>query len=90
MITIVADTLKHHYLTSIVPKCHKAIMRRILPPLNGLRAFEAAGRLGSFTRAAEELNVSHSAISRHVRGLVRIPMHVDSDSGVFGHPCLTA
>ena len=46
-------------------------MRRLLPPLNALRAFEAAGRLGSFTRAAEELNVSHSAISRHVRGLER-------------------
>jgi LysR family glycine cleavage system transcriptional activator len=44
-------------------------MPRELPPLNALRAFEAAGRLGSFTRAAEELNVSHSAISRHVRGL---------------------
>ena len=44
-------------------------MPRNLPPLNPLRAFEAAGRLGSFTRAAEELNVSHSAISRHVRGL---------------------
>lgn len=44
-------------------------MPRNLPPLNALRAFEAAGRLGSFTRAAEELNVSHSAISRHVRGL---------------------
>ena len=40
-----------------------------IPPLNPLRAFEAAARLGSFTRAASELNVSHSAISRHVRGL---------------------
>lgn len=44
-------------------------MSRTLPPLNALRAFEAAGRLGSFTRAADELNVTHSAISRHVRGL---------------------
>jgi len=44
-------------------------MPRNLPPLNALRAFEAAGRHGSFTGAAEELNVSHSAISRHVRGL---------------------
>ena len=44
-------------------------MPRSLPPLNALRAFEAAARLQSFTRAAEELNVSHSAISRHVRGL---------------------
>ena len=52
-------------------------MRRLLPPLNGLRAFEAAGRLGSFTRAAEELNVSHSAISRHVRGLEnRLNVHL--------------
>lgn len=40
-----------------------------LPPLNALRAFEAAGRYESFSRAAEELGVSHSSISRHVRGL---------------------
>ncbi|WP_069300369.1 LysR substrate-binding domain-containing protein [Neptunicoccus sediminis] len=44
-------------------------MARTLPPLNALRAFESAARLNSFTRAARELNVSHSAISRHVRGL---------------------
>ena len=44
-------------------------MARSLPPLNALRAFEAAGRHGSFTGAADELSVSHSAISRHVRGL---------------------
>ena len=44
-------------------------MPRTLPPLNALRAFEAAGRHGSFSRAAEELGVSHSSISRHVRGL---------------------
>jgi LysR family glycine cleavage system transcriptional activator len=47
----------------------EAMMPRTLPPLNALRAFEAAARLQSFTRAAAELNVSHSAISRHVRGL---------------------
>lgn len=52
-------------------------MTRTLPPLNALRAFEAAGRLGSFTRAAAELNVSHSAISRHVRGLEeRLNVHL--------------
>lgn len=52
-------------------------MPRTLPPLNALRAFEAAGRLGSFTRAAIELNVSHSAISRHVRGLEkRLNVHL--------------
>ncbi len=44
-------------------------MPRQLPPLNALRAFEAAGRHESFTGAAEELGVSHSAISKHVRGL---------------------
>ena len=30
-----------------------------LPPLNPLRAFEAAARHGSVTRAAQELNVTH-------------------------------
>jgi len=44
-------------------------MSRNLPPLNALRAFDAAARHESFSRAAEELLVSHSAISRHVRGL---------------------
>lgn len=44
-------------------------MVRQLPPLNALRAFEAAGRHESFSRAAEELDVGHSAISRHIRGL---------------------
>lgn len=39
------------------------------PPLNALRAFEAAARLGSMTGAGEELGVTHSAISRHVQSL---------------------
>ena len=39
---------------------------RTLPPLNALRAFEAAGRLSSFTKAAQELSVTPGAISRHV------------------------
>jgi len=37
-----------------------------LPPLNPLHAFEAAARHGSFTRAAEELQVTQSAVSRQV------------------------
>jgi LysR family glycine cleavage system transcriptional activator len=41
-------------------------MTRSIPPLNPLRVFEAAARLGSFTRAAEELHVSQSAVSRQV------------------------
>ena len=44
-------------------------MEHRLPPLNALRAFEAAARLGSFSAAAESLNVTHGAISRQVRGL---------------------
>src|SRR4051812_37014482 len=38
-------------------------------PLNALRAFEAVGRHGSFTAAAQSLLVSQSAVSRHVIGL---------------------
>ncbi|MBN9508700.1 MAG: LysR family transcriptional regulator [Alphaproteobacteria bacterium] len=44
-------------------------MRRDLPPLTALRAFEAAARHGSFTRAAEELGVTQSAVSRQIRVL---------------------
>ncbi len=40
---------------------------RRLPSLNGLRAFEAAARHGSFVGAADELNVTQAAISRMVR-----------------------
>ena len=43
--------------------------RRALPPLAALRAFEAFARHGSMTLAAEELLVTHGAISRQVRGL---------------------
>jgi DNA-binding transcriptional LysR family regulator len=41
-------------------------MRR-LPSLNGLRAFEAAARHGSFVAAGQELNVTQAAVSRLVR-----------------------
>lgn len=44
-------------------------MHRRLPPLNALRAFEAAGRHASFTLASAELGVSHGAVSRHVQAL---------------------
>ncbi len=43
--------------------------RARLPPLNAIKTFEAAARLGSFSRAAEELNVTHGAVSRQVRAL---------------------
>jgi LysR family transcriptional regulator, glycine cleavage system transcriptional activator len=41
----------------------------MLPSLNGLRAFEAAARHMSFTRAADELNVTQTAISHQIRRL---------------------
>lgn len=44
-------------------------MARRLPPLNALRAFEAASRHASFTSAAEELFVSQGAISRQIASL---------------------
>lgn len=40
-----------------------------LPPLNALRAFEVAARRLSFTKAAEELNVTPGAISQQIRSL---------------------
>lgn len=47
-------------------------MARRLPPLNALRAFEAAGRHGGMGRAAAELHVTHSAVSRQVRQLEQV------------------
>src|ERR1700755_39365 len=44
-------------------------MPRRLPPLNALKAFEAAGRHESFTRAAEELCVTQGAVSHQVKAL---------------------
>ena len=40
--------------------------RRLLPPLNAVRAFEAAARHASFKKAAAELGVTHGAVSRQV------------------------
>ncbi|WP_429020118.1 LysR family transcriptional regulator [Aeromonas allosaccharophila] len=39
------------------------------PPLNVLRGFEAAARLGSFHQAAQELHLTQSAISQQIRSL---------------------
>lgn len=44
-------------------------MARRLPSLNALRAFEAAARHGSFTKAAAELNVTQGAVSHQVKAL---------------------
>jgi len=44
-------------------------MANRLPPLAALKAFEAAARLGSFSRAAEETYVTHGAVSHQVKAL---------------------
>jgi LysR family glycine cleavage system transcriptional activator len=44
-------------------------MPKRLPPLSALRPFEAAARLESFSRAADELHLTHGAVSHQVRAL---------------------
>lgn len=39
------------------------------PPISALRSFEAVARLGSVTLAANEMNITHSAISQHIKTL---------------------
>lgn len=47
---------------------HGVVVAR-LPPLNALRSFEAAARNNSFSRAADELHVTQSAVSHQIRQL---------------------
>lgn len=44
-------------------------MSKCMPPLNALRVFDAVARHLSFTKAAEELFVTHAAISHQIKGL---------------------
>ncbi|MBZ6065535.1 LysR family transcriptional regulator [Aeromonas schubertii] len=56
------------------------------PPLNVLRGFEAAARLGSFHRAAEELHLTQSAISQQIRSLEEMlgqPLFLRQGRGVI-------
>lgn len=46
-----------------------ALKRYTLPPLDLIQGFEAAARTLSFTKAAEELNLTQSAVSRQIRAL---------------------
>jgi len=60
-------------------------MARKLPSLKALRAFEAAARHESFSQAAEELFVTHAAVSRHIRDLelfLKTPLFVRTGRGV--------
>lgn len=47
------------------------VMRRFLPSLSALQAFDAAARHMSFTKAGEELAITQSGVSRHIVGLER-------------------
>jgi LysR family glycine cleavage system transcriptional activator len=56
-----------------------------LPPLNAIRAFEAAARRGSFVEAAADLNVTHWAIGKQIRLLedwLGVPLFERRSSGV--------
>ena len=61
------------------------MVQRVLPPLKALRAFEAAARHANFTAAAEELHITHSAVSQQIRLLEEFlgqPMFVREARGV--------
>ncbi|CRN02258.1 Gcv operon activator [Pseudomonas sp. 34 E 7] len=45
------------------------LLGKTLPPLASLLPFEAAARLESFSRAADELHITQAAVSRQIRGL---------------------
>lgn len=64
------------------------IRRRRSTPLNALRAFESAARLGRGTAAADELGVTHGAVSRQIAHLEDV-LSVDLWTGPRSRPELT-
>ena len=62
---------KRTFLAARVSVIHMTNRRRPLPPLAAIRAFEAAARHASFSHAAEELCVTHGAISHQIKSLER-------------------
>lgn len=56
---------------------------KLYPPLAALRAFEAVGRLGGIRKAARELDIDHTVVSRHLRALESLlsVSLVDRDGG---------
>jgi LysR family glycine cleavage system transcriptional activator len=71
--------------------------REVIPPFVSVRVFEAAARLGSFARAAEELGITAGAVSQHIRVIEEFagqPMFrrlgrgvelTDAGKAAFGH-----
>ncbi len=59
----------HHAPNDGFDMNHAKLPIRLLPPLNALKGFEAAARLGSFRRAADELSLTHVAISHQIKQL---------------------
>ena len=60
--------------------------RKSLPPLSSLLPFEATARLGSVTRAAEELGLTQAAVSRQIRALesnLGTPLFIRRNRAVF-------
>jgi LysR family transcriptional regulator, glycine cleavage system transcriptional activator len=70
-----------------VRKTHMSRRRSALP-LNALRAFEVAARLGRATAAAQELGVTHGAISRQIAHLEKV-LGVELFAGTRGQPILS-
>jgi LysR family transcriptional regulator, glycine cleavage system transcriptional activator len=73
------------------------IRKRHLPPLNAIRAFEAAARHLHLGKAADELAVTHGAISKHIANLedhLRFPLFVRAGNRLSlterGHKLLAA
>lgn len=70
ILVLALELSKRYIFDSFVKNAHieMADLRR-LPNLAALRAFEAAARHANFSRAAEEIHVTHGAISHQVRAL---------------------
>src|SRR3569833_197003 len=60
---------RHKDRPSMTSRNARFMRGRVLPSLNSIRTFETVARYSSFTRAAEELNVTQSAASRLVKSL---------------------
>src|SRR6516162_4918392 len=60
--------IERYDLTGLVSASNNWRMAR-LPPLETLRVFEVACRHGSYSEAARELHVTHSAVSQRIRQL---------------------